>query len=371
MNSQCARRIPYASADDRPKRRRLVKSRLVKSVTICLVLAVAFSVTAAHAEERVLRLGIFAPERHVHVARVVLPWVEQVNSELASEGIRIQTFTGGSLGRKGEAQLRLMETGVLDMTWFPTGYLSGRFPAIELLEIPLLSEDPVALTRAFWRLYEGDHFPGLAQMKALATSVSPPYYFHLTFEMNSLDDMAGRKIRVLNAAQAEMMQALGATPVAGIGGTEVAESLSRGLIDGALFSWHATRSMGVELLTRTHIKKAIAFSPSVLAMRNETYDSLPPRAREVIDATTGEQLSMAYIEEMLEEVESALQRVSADSRHEFYTPTAEESARFRNTFARLVDRWASDDQQRHRLISTLEQVLAETDIDTNHGARNE
>lgn len=338
---------------------------------VCLVLGTLVAVAPAQAEQRILRLGIFAPARHVHVARVLLPWVERVNRELASEGVRIQPFTGGSLGRKGEAQLQLMQAGVLDLTWFPTGYLPGRFPAIELLEIPLLSEDPVALSRAFWRLYERGSLPGLAGIKSLATSVSPPYYFHLTFEMNSLDDMAGRKIRVLNGAQAEMMQALGATPVAGIGGTEVAESLSRGLIDGALFSWHATRSMGMELITTTHVNQAIAFSPSILVMRQHTFDSLSRRAREIIDATTGKQLSMAYTEAMMVEVESALERVSADPRHVFYTPTAEESSRFRNTLLELVQRWAGNDPERHSLISTLQDVLAEVETDVEHVTLNE
>lgn len=323
---------------------------------------------AAQAKDMtVLRLGIFAPERHVHVREVVLPWVENVNRRLARHDVRIAAFTGGALGRKGDMQLRLLESGVHDLTWFPTGYLPGRFPETELFEIPLLTDDPELLTRAFWRLYEEGSLEGLENYKPLAISVSPPYHFHLTFPVDSLDDLAGRKIRVLNAAQAEMMQSLGATPVAGIGGSEVAESLSRGLIDGAMFSWHATRSMGVERITTMHIDQAIAFSPSILIMRRKSYDALPAPARRIIDETTGEEMSLAYIRTMLGEVEKALARVGGNDRHSFYTPTAEERARLQATFAALTDRWAGDDTARLKLVRDLKRVLADIAGDTAQG----
>lgn len=312
----------------------------------------------------VLRLGIFAPERHVHVREVVLPWVEDVNSRLADHDIRIAAFTGGALGRKGDMQLRLLETGVHDLTWFPTGYLPGRFPETELFEIPLLTDDPELLTRAFWRLYEEGSLSGFDDFKPLAISVSPPYHFHLTFPVESLNDLAGRKIRVLNAAQAEMMQSLGATPVAGIGGSEVAESLSRGLIDGAMFSWHATRSMGVERITTMHIDQAIAFSPSILVMRQDSFDALPAPARRIIDETTGEAMSLAYIRTMLGEVKKALIRVGNTDRHSFYTPTADEQAALQKTFTALAERWAGTNTARLELVRDLKRVLANMKGDT-------
>jgi len=302
---------------------------------------------------RLLRLGVFAPPRHIHVEQALVPWMERVNAALADDGIRIRLFSGGALGRKGEFQLRLLRSGVHDLSWFPTGYMPGRFPGVELFEIPVLTDNPAALTRAFWRLYEGGALPGFDGLKALALSVSPPYHFHLTFPVDDLGDLAGRKIRVLNAAQAQMMRNLGATPVAGIGGSEVAESLSRGLIDGALFSWHATRSMGIELITTSHIDQAIAFSPSVVVMREDVFRSLPARAQAVIEAESGEALSMAYIRSMQQAAEAAVARVEASDRHAIYTPTPEERARFRETFRQLVERWAREDPERQNLIRAL------------------
>jgi len=319
---------------------------------------------ASGSSERLLRLGVFAPERHIHVAKALIPWVGRVNSALARDGVEIRLFSGGALGRKGEFQYRLLETGVHDLSWFPTGYMPGRFPALELFEIPLLTDDPAALTRAFWRLYERGGLPGFEGLRALALSVSPAYNFHLTFPVDSLDDLAGRKIRVLNAVQAKMMEVLGATPVAGIGGSEVAESLSRGLIEGALFSWHATRSMGVELITTTHISQPIAFSPSIVVMRESVFERLPASARRAIARTSGETLSMAYIRSMQRAAEAAVARVQADPRHRLYTPTPEERKRFQAAFERIAEGWAEDAPWRRELIEALADVLAEIEAET-------
>jgi len=367
------------SADRRSRRGRaasasLRASRLIGVLACALVSFALLPGGAARAQEpgsdphhRLLRLGIFAPQRHIHVQEALIPWMENVNSTLRKDGFEIELFSGGALGRKGEFQLRLLRTGIHDLNWFPTGYVPGRFPGAELLEIPLLTDDPRALTRAFWRLYDRGALPGFSDLKALALSVSPAYHFHLTFPVDSLDDLAGRKIRVLNAAQAEMMRVLGATPVAGIGGSEVAESLSRGLIDGALFSWHATRSMGIELITTTHINQPIAFSPSVVVIRQETFDSLPPRSRAAIEAASGEAFSMAYIESMQSHADAAVERVKADPRHTIYTPTPAEQERFRRAFQRVVERWAGGDPERERLIDRLDAVLQEIQAERADG----
>ena len=340
----------------------------MRTLPFAAVFACAITVIAAVAraqdgagstEPRLLRLGVFAPERHVHVETALIPWMERVNRDLARDGVEIRLFSGGALGRKGEFQYRLLETGVHDLSWFPTGYMPGRFPALELFEIPLLTDDPVALTRAFWRLYERGKLPGFDGLEALALSVSPAYNFHLTFPVDSLADLKGRKIRVLNAVQAEMMEGLGATPVAGIGGSEVAESLSRGLIDGALFSWHATRSMGVELITTTHIRQPIAFSPSVVVMREAVLKSLPERAQRAILETSGEALSMAYIRSMQRAADAAVARVEADPRHSLYTPSEDEQDRFRAAFRQIARGWAAGEPWRRELIDALADVLSE------------
>lgn len=335
---------------------------------LALILLSLLMATIARAEEtRLLRLGIFVPDRVVHVREVVKPWIEDVNRAIMGDA-EIRLFAGGALGRDGEMQWRAVETGVTDLTWFPTGYVAGRFPAIEIFDFPLLSDDPMALTIAFWRLHERGFIEGLKGVRPLALSVSPAYNFHLAFPLDDLDDLSGRKIRVVNRAQAALVEALGAKPIAGISATQAAESLSRGLIDGALFSWHATRSIGIDRTTESHILQPVAFSPSVLVINEASYQSLPPRARQAIDARSGEALSIAFTRSLMQEADAAIARADADPRHSLHRPDADERRRFTRVFDRLGADWTKGDPKRVALLEELKAILAEIAAESGKAA---
>jgi TRAP-type C4-dicarboxylate transport system substrate-binding protein len=258
-----------------------------------LVLALALATTgSAFGKERVLRLGLFIPATHVHVREALMPWVARVNPLIEPEGYTIRLFSGGVLGRNALLQSRLLTSGVIELTWFLPGYTPGLYPYVSLMELPLLHDDPVLLTRAFWRMYERGMLPDLDGMQALALSVSPAYQAHLTFPVNSLDDLNGKKIRVVDASEAQMVRAMGGTPVAGIGATELAEALSRNLVDGALFSWHAMGSLGVDRVTHVHIDHPLTFTPSIVAMNQQVFDSLPASVQNALVSTSGESLAL-------------------------------------------------------------------------------
>ncbi|GGO11902.1 hypothetical protein GCM10007972_16220 [Iodidimonas muriae] len=306
-----------------------------------------------------MRLGIFVPDRVVHVRDVVKPWVARVNERLAEYGYEIKLMAGGSLGRDGEMQLRLLTAGVSDITWFPTGYVAGRLPAVPLLEIPYLSDDPEDLTQAFWRLYTRGLLDGLSDVHPLALSVSPANFLHLAFDLETLDGLSNRKIRVANAAQARIVGAVGGTAVGGITATQVAESLSRNMIDGTLFSWHGTRATGIERTTRTHVRQPLAFSPSALVMNKQRYESLPKEVQDIIDAESGEALSLAFTRAMMKEADQAVARMEASPDHHFYEPSAQEAQLFYDAFARMAVDWGGEDAKRLALIEDLRAILAD------------
>lgn len=339
-------------------------SRLLLSV-----LLFGLCVTAQADNVRELRLGLFVPETHVHVREALIPWVNEVNERIEPMGYRIRMISGGALGRSALLQDRLLRTGVLDITWFLPGYSPGRFPGVELTEFPLLDDDPEKLTRAFWRMYEQGHLPCLDDVRPLALSVSPAYHMHLTFPLNSLEDLAGRKIRVNDASEAQVVMAMGGTPVAGIGANELAESLSRGLVEGALFSWHAMPSLGIDRVTDVHMNQPLTFTPSVLAMNNRTFARLPDDVRRVVEETSGESLSLAYTRAMLGGAQAAVERARTEPHRQFYEPTGEDRQRIADVMDRLRERWQAGDEDRVGMMRVMESVLAQIDAEGLAGAR--
>jgi TRAP-type C4-dicarboxylate transport system substrate-binding protein len=329
-----------------------------------LVLALVLGTAGpAIGKERVLRLGLFIPATHVHVREALIPWIEQVNPLIEPEGYTIQLFSGGVLGRNALLQSRLLTSGVIELTWFVPGYTPGLYPNVTLFELPLLHDDPVLLTRAFWRTYERGMLPDLDGMQALALSVSPAYQAHLTFPVDSLDDLAGRKIRIVDASEAQMVRAMGGTPVAGIGATELAEALSRNLVDGALFSWHAMGSLGVDRVTHVHIDHPLTFTPSIVAMNKRVFDSLPSAVRTALLDTSGEALSLAYTESMLRGAVSARARAGEEAHRQFYVPTAADRDRIDAAIEAMRQRWHQGNEERLALIRAMEEVLAELEAE--------
>ena len=312
---------------------------------------------APKATPTILRLGIFVPDRVVHVRAAMIPWLLRVNEKILPMGYEIRLFSGGALGHDGEMQLRLLMAGVTDITWFPFGYVAGRFRAISLLEIPVLSDDPMALTRAFWRLYEGDFFPGLDDVAVLGLSVSPANYLHMAADIDGLEAVSNRKIRVTNAAQARIVEAMGATAVGGITATQIAESLSRKMLDGVLFSWHGTKATGIELTTRSHMTQALGFTPSAVVMNKSRFLDLPPQVRDAIMAESGEAFSMAITGAMMAEADKAIGRVKESEDHQFYQPTPAESAHLKAAFEAMAQQWQGTDQGRGDLVRELRRLL--------------
>jgi TRAP-type transport system periplasmic protein len=337
--------------------------RLFFCVSMLLLAGFSQAVQAIEPQVRVLRLGLFVPEGHVHVQQALIPWVRQVNALIEPEGYTIRLFSGGVLGRNAGLQARLLRTGVHDLTWIVNGYSAGRYPDVELMELPLLNDDPETMTRAFWRLYERGMISSLSDMRVLAVSTSPAYQLHLNFDIDDMSDLNGRKIRVNDATQARMVRAIGATPVGGIGANELAETLSRGLVEGALFSWHAMSSVGVERVTRTHIEQPFTFTPTMLAMNKDSFDSLPEPVRDVIVRTSGERLSLAYIHSMLSGAEAALRRAREDAGRTFHTPTDADRAIVNDALQRLGEAWHRHRPERLALIDALEEVLAELEAE--------
>ena len=90
-----------------------------------------------------------------------------------------------------------------------------------------------------------------------------------------------------------MFSDLGATPV-GMPVPAVPESLSKGVIDGAVIPWEVTGALKVPELVGNHTEfgdAALYTTSFVFAMNKGRYDALPDDLKAVIDANSGAEFS--------------------------------------------------------------------------------
>ena len=185
----------------------------------------------ALAEE--LSFAHFVPPQHTLTASLIEPLSLGV-AEATGGDLTIKVYPGGELGKGPVEQYVRVLQGVADITWGLQGYTSSQFPRSMLVELPGAVPAGKSGYDMLWNAYEShlmDEFPGTIP---LALWVSEPNVIIMKdHEIRTPEDLSGLKIRVAGAVAAEVVTALGATPVQ-MPMPEVYNALQTGLIDGVV-----------------------------------------------------------------------------------------------------------------------------------------
>jgi TRAP-type C4-dicarboxylate transport system substrate-binding protein len=103
------------------------------------------------------------------------------------------------------------------------------------------------------------------------------------------------KVRAPTRIGTKFLTAIGAVPVQ-MPVPQVTESLSKGVIDGAMVPWEVAPALKLQEVTKYHLDNAassnkMSNSIFVIAMNQAKYDSLPPDLKKVLDANSGLEFS--------------------------------------------------------------------------------
>lgn len=269
-------------------------------------LAVMGSVASAQTE---LRLHTFVSPNHIIYSQILEPWAEQVAEETDGE-LTITLYPSMQLGGGAPDLIRQARDGTVDMSFSLPGYTSPQFPRTQMLELPGLTESPEATTELMWELYEGGHLdPEFDGLKMIAFWAADEAGLKTRdVPIRSLDDIEGLLMRSPSAAQAKQLERMGATPVA-LPIPELYPQLERGVIDGAMVPFTTILDFRTFEVANYFTVTGPLFGRSqfVVVMNEESYNNLSPEHQEVIDRTSGIELSQkatqAYLDRGIESVE--------------------------------------------------------------------
>src|SRR5690606_7276374 len=104
-----------------------------------------------HAQEVTLRYSNWLPAGLVFNKDIMTPWIAEV--EKATEG-RVKIEAAPKVVGTVPGQYDVVVDGLADISFFLPGYNPGRWPIIDGLELPLLSDDPHVRCRGMWKAYE-------------------------------------------------------------------------------------------------------------------------------------------------------------------------------------------------------------------------
>lgn len=256
----------------------------------CGLLGLALCAQATGAAEYQFRFHHMLPPAAPGHWSMIVPWAEKVEAE--SDGrIRISVYPAMQLGGQAPQLLNQVRDGVVDIVWTLTGYNPGRFPSLEVFELPVLTAHPAIMNRAIAD-FVADRPDEFRDYQVIAAFVHAGLALHSKVPVRTTADLEGMKIRIPSRLSGWVVESMGATPV-GTPVSKIPELLSKGVVDGALIPYEVVGSLKVNELVDYHIgldlPESDRFQTQVfmIAMNRDSYESLPPDLRDIIDRNSG------------------------------------------------------------------------------------
>ena len=311
------------------------------------LLAAAFAAAAlpAAAQEITLKVHHFWPPGAMPPTALLTPWCDKIAKESGNR-LKCQIYPAMQLGGTPPKLIDQAKDGIADIVFTLPGYTAGRFPLMEVFELPFMSSSAEATSQAAWEYfdkYARKEFPGIHM---LSVNVHDNGYIHTRErQIKVMADFRGLKMRAPTRQTNKLLAALGATPVA-MPLPALADALSKGVVDGYLLPWEVIPSIKAHELTKFHSEtdpKARALYTAVftLAMNQAKYDSLPADLKKVIDANSGIATAKAFGRQWDASAPPA-RKLAVDRGNTFYVIPASELANWEKATASLDDEWAKD-----------------------------
>jgi TRAP-type transport system periplasmic protein len=269
--------------------------RYAFAVALAAVVVTAASVSAPRAQQVTLKLHHFVPAQSNQQKFWFEPWAKKLEQDSAGR-LKVEIYPSMQLGGRQPQLFDQAKDGVVDIVWTVSGTTPGRFPRLEVFELPFLSHAIGEKTApAVWEFFENFAKEELKDVKPLAVwGFGKGVLFSKDVVIKSPADAKGLKLRASNRQTNDAFALIGAQPQS-IPPPGVPEALAKGVVDGVVFPYDAVIPFKLDELTNrvSEFGGDRTFYNSVLlfVMNKAKYDGLADDLKKVIDANSGAALS--------------------------------------------------------------------------------
>lgn len=302
---------------------------------------------AAWAQQVTLRVHHFLPAQ-ANVPRLAIePWAKKIEAESGGR-IKVQIFPAMQMGGTPAQLFDQARDGVADVTWTVLGYTPGRFPKMEVFELPFITPNNdragEITSRAAWEFAQRFAADEFKDVKLIAVHTHGPGLFHTKQPVTGLESVRGMKIRGGTRIVNNMLTKLGATPV-GMPVPQVTEALSKGVIDGTTIPWEVGPSLRVHEMVKNHTTfagdKALYNMAFAFSMNKAKYESLPADLKKVIDDNSGAQTS-AFFGQAMDQGDKSGREIATKAGNKITQLELAETQRWLRTASSVEDDWVKE-----------------------------
>lgn len=316
-----------------------------------VTLALSLLSTGASAAE--LRFSSFEPPAAYLTKNVFPEWGRRV-AEATKGEVTVKMFPGGILGRSPAQQLQLVADGVADLAFIVPGYNPGVFPGMSVGELPYVVTNAKDGSKAMWKMYEKGMLKGdFEKYKIIGLFTTSPQGVASKGKIMSPTDINGKKFRASSPMLLTAIEKMGAVAVGGITAANLAESVSRGVIDGSFNDWNAIKSFRLMEAIDHVLEVPMGTSPLMVVMNRQKFESLSPAAKAGIDKVSGAAFA-AYFGEQFDTISGAARAEAVKGGKIAITvPDKSTSAAWLAATRPSIDAWLSTDSKNAALLDAF------------------
>ncbi|TRO34325.1 C4-dicarboxylate ABC transporter [Pseudomonas sp. ALS1131] len=315
---------------------------------VLALLACAFAACSQAEERSPLELNVIGGGSHNYSFRAVeRPFWSQTLP--AASGGRITARLRGlsETGLKGPEMIRLLRAGAVEVGMGVFTFVAGDDPAFEGIDLPGMAAD-IDTARTIANAYKPVLQQRMAERHGVKLLATVPYTAQVFFcrdEINQLDDLRGRKVRVRGRNMADLVAALGASPVT-LPFAEVVTAMQTGVIDCAVTGIGSGNAAKWYDVANHLYNLPVDWSLGFYAIGLNRWQQLTPETRQVL-LEQAQVLEDALWQETARENRYALAcntgvgdcQIHRPAHMQAHSPTTAERQRLQETVLKIAEDW--------------------------------
>jgi TRAP-type transport system periplasmic protein len=222
--------------------------------------------------------------------RFLAPWARKIEAQSRGR-IRIDIFPSMQLGGQPAQLFDQARDGMADIVWTLPSHTPGRFPKIELFELPFVPARRALVSSKAIQDYAAANLKDeFREIRPICFSCSDRGVIHAKRPVQTIEDIRGRRLYVQTRFGGEALRALGARAVA-MPSAQLAVAIAQHVVDGCVDPWDVVPALKLSDLLKTHTdfaESSLSSTTFVLAMNKAAFERLPADLKTVIDGNSGQ-----------------------------------------------------------------------------------